>query len=76
MITRRIMLSSVEDINELVKLSSDQSFDVFLKAGKCSIDAKSMMGVLSLDTTETFDLLIDTDNADSFLESISHFIVK
>ncbi len=76
MIVKRIMLSSVEDINELVKLSSDQTFDVVLKAGKCSIDAKSMMGVLSLDTSETFDLVIDTDSADSYLESISHFVVK
>lgn len=75
MITKRVMLSSVDDINEFVKLSSDQPFDVTLRAGKCSIDAKSMMGVLSLDTSETFELVLNTDNADAFLESIKCFIV-
>ncbi len=75
MIVKRVTLSSVEDINEFVKLSSNQPFTVTLKAGKCLIDAKSMMGVLSLDTSETFELCLDTDNADAFLESIKHFIV-
>lgn len=75
MIIKKVMLSSVEDINEFVKLSSDQPFGVTLKAGKCLIDAKSMMGVLSLDTSETFELLLDADNADAFLESIKHFIL-
>lgn len=75
MITKKVMLSSVDDINEFVKLSSNQPFTVTLKAGKCLIDAKSMMGVLSLDTSETFELCLGTDSADSFLESIKHFIV-
>ena len=50
--------------------------DFDLVSGRYVIDAKSIMGIFSLDLTQPVDMLIHSDNADELIKDIDAFIVK
>ncbi|MCD8347075.1 MAG: HPr family phosphocarrier protein [Lachnospiraceae bacterium] len=68
MFTKKIRLKTVDEVQEFVKAADKCSFDVEIQNGETLIDAKSIMGVMSLDLTQ--DLLVVYDEADSELEQV------
>ena len=59
-------------VNDITKFDSD--FD--LVSGRYVIDAKSIMGIFSLDLSKDIDLNIHAeDNIDSILETLKPYIV-
>lgn len=48
---KRIKLTEMEDVKEFVKAAGNCDFDVDVSYNRVIIDAKSMLGVLSLDLT-------------------------
>ncbi len=71
-----IMLSSVQDIRNFVNEVILVEYDVDLVQGRYTIDAKSIMGIFSLNLRSPITLVAHTENADEFFERISGFIVK
>lgn len=74
--TVRISLNSIDKVksfvNDLAKFDAD--FD--LVSGRYVIDAKSIMGIFSLDLSKPIDLAIhSTDNTDEILEVIKPYLV-
>ncbi|MDO4622120.1 MAG: HPr family phosphocarrier protein [Eubacteriales bacterium] len=67
---RRILLTTVEEAKELILIASDCDFDVTLKRGSLMVDAKSIIGVLSLDLREPLDINTGGENAklEAFIE--------
>ena len=45
----KISLGSIEDVKEFVALTNSYSFDSDLVSGRYAVDAKSIMGIFSLD---------------------------
>lgn len=54
---------------------SEKEYDVDLTLGKYLVNAKSIMGVLSLDLTQPVAVRADTDDL-SFLEEIAEYILE
>lgn len=75
MVEVNILLNSIADVKEFVSTVATYDFDVDLVSGRYAIDAKSIMGIFSLDLTNKIKLVAHTDNADKLLESIKKFIV-
>lgn len=48
---KKIKLTEMEDVKEFVKAAGNCDFDVDVSYNRVIIDAKSMLGVLSLDLT-------------------------
>lgn len=71
----KIKLSNVQDIREFVNVVILADYDVDLVQGRYVIDAKSIMGIFSLDLLSPIDLVAHTDNADAFFEKIAKFTV-
>ena len=74
--TVRISLNSIDKVksfvNDLTKFDTD--FD--LVSGRYVIDAKSIMGIFSLDLSKPIDLNIHSENnADEILNLLSPYIV-
>lgn len=74
--TVRISLNSIDKVksfvNDLTKFDSD--FD--LVSGRYVIDAKSIMGIFSLDLSKPIDLNIHSENnVDEILNILSPYIV-
>ncbi len=76
MTTVTISLQAINDVKEFVNIVMRFDFDVDLVSGRYAIDAKSIMGIFSLDLSKPIELHAHTDNAKEFLDAISKFIVK
>ena len=73
----KISLGSIEDVKEFVALTNSYSFDSDLVSGRYAVDAKSIMGIFSLDLSKNLTLNIQKeDNVDAVLAAIDEFIVK
>ena len=71
----KIKLSNVQDIREFVNQVILADYDVDLIQGRYVIDAKSIMGIFSLDLLSPIELVAHTESADALFEGIKKFIV-
>ncbi|MBQ7374609.1 MAG: HPr family phosphocarrier protein [Clostridia bacterium] len=71
-----IMLSNVQDIRNFVNEVILVDYDVDLVQGRYTIDAKSIMGIFSLNLRSPITLVAHTDNADEFFARIEKFASK
>ncbi len=74
--TVTIMLNTINDVKSFVNTVAKYDFDVDLVSGRYAIDAKSIMGIFSLDLSKPIQLEAHTEDADTFFEDIRDFIVK
>ena len=74
--TVQISLNSIDKVKSFVNLISKFDFDFDLVSGRYVIDAKSIMGIFSLDLSKPIDLNIHADDAavDDILESIKPYL--
>ena len=69
----KIKLSNVQDIREFVNLVILADYDVDLVQGRYVIDAKSIMGIFSLDLLSPITLVAHTENAAALFEKLARF---
>ena len=69
----KIKLSNVQDIREFVNVVILADYDVDLVQGRYVIDAKSIMGIFSLDLLSPISLVAHSDNTDKFFARIEKF---
>lgn len=74
MISCEIMLSSINDVKNFVNIVNRYDFDVDLTSGRYVVDAKSIMGIFSLDLSKPIKLEVQDGDTDKFLEEIKPFI--
>ena len=71
-----ISLNSIDKVKSFVNTISQYDFDFDLISGRYVIDAKSIMGIFSLDLSKPIDLNIHTENdVDSILSTLSPYII-
>jgi len=73
--TANILLRSIADVKEFVNIISKCECDVDLVSGRYIVDAKSIMGIFSLDLSKPITINIHSDDAQEFLDSIAKFVV-
>lgn len=66
----KVNLDSVNKVKEFVEITGKFPEDLDLAQGKYVIDAKSLMGIFSLDLSKPLDLTINSDDEDR-VEEIS-----
>ncbi len=71
----KIKLTNVQDIREFVNQVILADYEVDLIQGRYVIDAKSIMGIFSLDLLSPIKLVAHAENADALLDGIKKFIV-
>ena len=72
-----ITLSSINDVKNFVNIVNRYSFDVELICGKYVVDAKSIMGIFSLDLSKPIDLNIHAEaGIDEILETLAPYIIQ
>ena len=70
-----IKLSAIEDVKNFSASVMLCEYDVDLISGRYAIDAKSIMGIFSLDLSKPLTLEAHSDNTDKFFAEIKQFIV-
>lgn len=75
--TVSISLNSIDKVKAFVNDISKYDFDFDLVSGRYVIDAKSIMGIFSLDLSKPIDLNIHTDGSslDTVMEVVKSYIV-
>ena len=74
--TFNLMLSSINDVKEFVNIVSKYDFDVDLTSGRYVVDAKSIMGIFSLNLSKPIKVEVHDDNCDNFIAELEKFIVE
>ena len=74
MIERKIFLATLDDVKNFVALMGEKPYDVELLSGKYVVNAKSIMGVLSLDLTTPLTVVANTEVDDELLASIEPYV--
>ena len=72
----KIILSNIQDIREFVNQVIMLDYEVDLVQGRYVVDAKSIMGIFSLDLLSPISLEAHTDYAEDLMAKIEKFIVK
>lgn len=71
----KVMLGTINDVKNFVSVVTQCDYDVDLISGRYAVDAKSIMGIFSLDLSKPIDLEAHTDDASAFFAQIKQFIV-
>lgn len=75
--TVQISLNSIDKVKAFVNILAKYDFDFDLVSGRYVIDAKSIMGIFSLDLSKPIDLNIHATEEEmtEILESIKPYLV-
>ena len=76
MMKKKIRLDSVVAVKEFVSIVMLYDFDVDLVSGRYAVDAKSIMGIFSLDLANTIQLVAHTEEPGDFFDKIAKFVVE
>ena len=76
MTTTTVRLSQIDDVKNFVNTIMRFDYDIDLKSGRYAVDAKSIMGIFSLDLSKPIELQAHTEDAEALFEAIDAFIVK
>ena len=71
-----LLLSSINDVKDFVNIVSKYDFDVDLTSCRYVVDAKSIMGIFSLDLSKPIKVEVHSDDCDKFMEELDKFIIK
>lgn len=72
----KVSLDSIQAVKDFVSIVMMYDFDVDLTSGRYAVDAKSIMGIFSLDLSSPITLTAHTDDADKFFDEIKRFIIE
>ena len=75
MTTFKIMLSSINDVKNFVNIVNKYEFDIDLISERYVVDAKSIMGIFSLDLMNPITMTVHNDNCDDIIEELKNYIV-
>lgn len=75
MLNLKVKLSSVDEIRKFVETCCELDCDIDLAAGRYIVDAKSLLGVFSVDLTRNLELSVYTDNTDEVCEKLQPYMV-
>lgn len=73
MLEKTIMLKNFEDVKEFVDIANSKEYDIELMSGKYIVNAKSIMGVFSLDLTKPMVMVAHCDAAAELSRQTSRF---
>ena len=76
MTTTKIQLVGFADVQTFVNIISKFAYDIDLVSGRYIVDAKSIMGIYSLDLTSPIELRAHTEDAEEHFAQIEKYIVK
>lgn len=74
--TFNILLSTINDVKEFVNIVIKYEYDIDLTSGRYVVDAKSIMGIFSLDLSKPIKVDIHSDDAQTLVDELKPFIVE
>lgn len=76
MVKFNIKLTNATSAKEFVYAVTNYPYDIDLTSGRYVVDAKSIMGIFSLDLSNPICVVAHTDDASELIEDVKAFIVE
>ncbi len=76
MVTVNVLLGSINDVKNFVNIVSKYDFDIDLVSGRYVVDAKSIMGIFSLDLSKAIKVEIHSEDAEKILGELKPYITE
>jgi phosphocarrier protein HPr len=70
-----ISLKSINDVKDFVNIVNRYDFDIDLASGRYIVDAKSIMGIFSLDLSKPIRVEVHIDDCGKFLDEVKKFVI-
>ena len=70
-----IKMSLTENVKAFVNIVNRYPYDIDLRSGRHVVDAKSLLGIFSLDLAKPVTLEVYNDRCEDLMEEIKPFIV-
>ena len=70
-----IKLSFAEEVKAFVSIVNRYPYDMDLRAGRHVVDAKSILGIFSLDLSKPITMDVYDDNCDDLIADIQPFTI-
>ena len=74
-IAKTILIDDIFKVKDFVSKVNNFIYDTDITSGRFTVDAKSIMGVLSLDISKPINFIYDEREEDSKIESIGKYFV-
>ena len=71
-----IMLATINDVKDFVNAVTMFNGEADLSSGRYVVDAKSIMGIFSLDLASPITLTVHSDNADELIDKVKKYIAE
>jgi phosphotransferase system HPr-like phosphotransfer protein len=72
--TFTVLLSSINDVKNFVNVVTKYDFEIDLTSGRYVVDAKSIMGIFSLDLSKPIKVEVHSDNCEALLSELAPYI--
>ncbi len=69
----KISLEMAQRVKEFVNITQDYAYEILLKSGKYVVDAKSILGIFSLDLSSPITVEIYSNDCDDLLAKLKKF---
>ena len=76
MVEKYIVLGKIDDVKGFVNVAMSKPYDIDLVSGRYVVDAKSIMGIFSLDLSKPICMRADSDGDPGFLDEIKPFLAE
>ncbi len=73
--TVKIRLSTIEDVRDFVEIVRQFEGDIDVSSGRYVVDAKSILGIFSLDLMSPITLTAQAGNLDKLMDSLQKYII-
>ena len=70
-----IKLSFAEEVKTFVNVANRYSYDMDLRAGRHVVDAKSILGIFSLDLSKPISLEVYSDDCQDLMNDLKAFTI-
>ena len=71
-----VKIATIDQVKKFVSTVMLFNYEVDLVSGRYAIDAKSIMGIFSLDLSKELKMIAHTDDTADLEEALAEFIVK
>jgi len=74
--TLTVSLKMAQSVKDFVNIVSRYPYPVYLKSGRFTIDAKSLLGIFSLNISKPLTMEIHSDDCEKLVKELEKFTVR
>ena len=69
----KISLQMAQNVKDFVNIVQEYPYEIDLRSGKYVVDAKSILGIFSLDLSKPVTVEIHSDSCDDLIDALKKF---